>query len=683
LKIFGKIQELTQAIFRKSGFNVTVEPSTASADTTFQLPAAGGGTKTISTTGNKLSDFAATTSSELAGVVSDETGSGALVFANSPALVTPTGIVKGDVGLGNVDNTSDATKNAASATLTNKKLDDSTTSVVDNTDPTIAIKFNAAGTTGTTLTLTSNTTANRTVTFPDGTYNVVGEDKLQNLSNKTLQDSTTSFVDEGDINKSMKFQVSGLTSGLARTVTIPDASFDMVGHNTSQALSNKTIDADLNTLSNIENADIKTGAAIDAAKIHDGSVSNTEFGYLSTVTSNVQTQLDAKLDEGNFAVSTNTLSSTNTNGDIILDPNGTGLVKVVGSLHSDTGLQLEETGAGTDVITLQAPSNITASYSLTLPVDDGTSGQALITDGSGVLSWSNVATDSLNQYNVKVGDSGGTAAQVNTSLLGTISAEYTAATATMTIATPCVVTYASHGLATGDRIYFTTSGALPTGVSASTTYFITKVDANTFKLSTTIANMLAGTFVASSGSQSGTHTIYVGGFREKTKQYQGQYDGTTIAAGYIGEYTSAQVSGGSTTAADTWTASTGSLALTPGVWMLGYNVTLDCVSVDNLVPIFINVALYNGSSNIDETISFLYIPNILSTGNDIAIPASSQTVVNIPASSGSVTYSLRTRCNRPASGTSTDASVSILGTTITAGLTNPDNSSKIWAVRIA
>lgn len=40
----------------------------------------------------------------------------------SPAINTPTGIVKGDVGLGNVDNTSDATKNSASATLTNKTL---------------------------------------------------------------------------------------------------------------------------------------------------------------------------------------------------------------------------------------------------------------------------------------------------------------------------------------------------------------------------------------------------------------------------------------------------------------------------------------------------------------------------------------------------------------------------------
>lgn len=40
-------------------------------------------------TSNPLSQFAATTSAQLAGVISDETGTGALVFANSPTLVTP------------------------------------------------------------------------------------------------------------------------------------------------------------------------------------------------------------------------------------------------------------------------------------------------------------------------------------------------------------------------------------------------------------------------------------------------------------------------------------------------------------------------------------------------------------------------------------------------------------------
>lgn len=44
---------------------------------------------TAAYTGGKLSQFAATSSAELAGVISDETGSGALVFATSPTLVTP------------------------------------------------------------------------------------------------------------------------------------------------------------------------------------------------------------------------------------------------------------------------------------------------------------------------------------------------------------------------------------------------------------------------------------------------------------------------------------------------------------------------------------------------------------------------------------------------------------------
>ncbi len=51
--------------------------------------AAFGNGGTVAYVANKLSVFAATTSSELAGVISDETGTGALVFANTPTLVTP------------------------------------------------------------------------------------------------------------------------------------------------------------------------------------------------------------------------------------------------------------------------------------------------------------------------------------------------------------------------------------------------------------------------------------------------------------------------------------------------------------------------------------------------------------------------------------------------------------------
>ena len=80
----------------------------------------------------------------------------------------------------------------------------------------------------------------------------------------------------------------------------------------SHDLTYKTIDADLNTITNIENADIKAAAAIDATKIADGSVTNTEFQYLGSVTSDIQTQLNAK---ANTALSN--LASTAVNTDIL------------------------------------------------------------------------------------------------------------------------------------------------------------------------------------------------------------------------------------------------------------------------------------------------------------------------------------------------------------------------------
>lgn len=44
----------------------------------------------------------------------------------------------------------------------------------------------------------------------------------------------------------------------------------------------------------IKNADINASAAIDASKIANGTVSNTEFQYLDGVTSSIQTQLNSK-----------------------------------------------------------------------------------------------------------------------------------------------------------------------------------------------------------------------------------------------------------------------------------------------------------------------------------------------------------------------------------------------------
>ncbi len=56
-----------------------------------------------------------------------------------------------------------------------------------------------------------------------------------------------------------------------------------------------------------------------------------------------------------------------------------------GPVASDNGfLQLSDNNKG---ITIKAPAALAADYVLTLPPNDGTNGQQLTTDGSGVLSW--------------------------------------------------------------------------------------------------------------------------------------------------------------------------------------------------------------------------------------------------------------------------------------------------------
>jgi hypothetical protein len=67
-------------------FETTLAVTDPTADRTITFPDSTG---TVALTGDKLSAFAATSSSELAGVISDETGTGALVFANTPTFVTP------------------------------------------------------------------------------------------------------------------------------------------------------------------------------------------------------------------------------------------------------------------------------------------------------------------------------------------------------------------------------------------------------------------------------------------------------------------------------------------------------------------------------------------------------------------------------------------------------------------
>ena len=73
--------------------------------------------------------------------------------------------------------------------------------------------------------------------------------------------------------------------------------------------------------------------------------------------------------------------------------------------------------------------------------------------------------------------------------------------ATITIASPAVIT-AQNVPISGTAVSFTTTGALPTGITAGTTYYVLQLTSSTFNISATPY----GAAINTSGSQSGTHT---------------------------------------------------------------------------------------------------------------------------------------------------------------------------------
>jgi hypothetical protein len=118
---------------------------------------------------------------------------------------------------------------------------------------------------------------------------------------QTAIDEVEARVDSSDAHIAASTNVHGLSGGAA-----------VVGTTSSQALTNKTIDADSNTITNIDNNDIKASAAIDASKIADGTVSNAEFQFINSLTSNAQTQINNKADAS--ALTSHTGASSGVHG---------------------------------------------------------------------------------------------------------------------------------------------------------------------------------------------------------------------------------------------------------------------------------------------------------------------------------------------------------------------------------
>lgn len=91
---------------------------------------------------------------------------------------------------------------------------------------------------------------------------------------------------------------------------------------------------------------------------------------------------------GTLSVTGSTITTTVSNGDLTIDPNGTGIVKFVNDLQLQAQGDVRFGDAdSSNYVGFQGPATVATNVLWTLPATDGSVGQAMVTNGSGTLSW--------------------------------------------------------------------------------------------------------------------------------------------------------------------------------------------------------------------------------------------------------------------------------------------------------
>lgn len=272
---------------------------------------------------------------------------------------------------------------ATTQTLSNKSLVDNSTFVISNADNSKKITFDVSA-------ITTATT--RTIAFPDSDTTILGTDSTQTVSNKSLIDSSTTIINQVDLTKAAKFDTSQITTSTTRTFTLPDTSITLAGRSNAETLQNKSLESSTTFITDASDATKKLTfnvAGITTGTTRTVTLPDANFTAVGTTTSQTITNKDI---DGGTATDTSRITtpkaSLSTLNSLTRKEGTILFASDAKRLFVDNGTSLSSiggaTGGASDAIFYENGQTVTADYTITTNTNAMSTGTITINSGVSV-----------------------------------------------------------------------------------------------------------------------------------------------------------------------------------------------------------------------------------------------------------------------------------------------------------